>query len=180
MKTLVAQKQGGLDDYQTPPSALSILLPHLDRNWTIWEPASGEGYLSEALREKGFHVIGTDIHEGFDFLQFRPEEFDVIVTNPPYSLKDEFLKRAYELGKPFAFLLPLTTLEGRKRQSLFGSHGISLLVPDRRINFVTPDGKDSGSWFLTAWFTWQLQNKDIEFVSCIEQLPVSREMIIDD
>ena len=159
-------RNGSPDDFQTPASALNILLSYLQRDWTVWECAQGEGYLSEALREKGFRVIGTDIHEGYDFLNFQPaEEFDVIVTNPPYSLKDEFLKRAYELGKPFAFLLPLTTLEGRTRQAMFASHGISLLIPDRRTNFITPDGKDSGSWFLTAWFTWQLLEKNLIFSS---------------
>ncbi len=178
MKTLVAQKQGGLDDYQTPPSALSILIPYLDPGWTIWEPAAGEGYLVRALQEAGFQVISSDIHRGGqDFLTYEPREhYDVIVTNPPYTLKDEFLERAYHLGKPFAFLLPLTTLEGKKRQVLFSENGISLLIPSKRINFVTPDGRNSGSWFLTAWFTWQLQSKDIEFVDCLNQLPEMMEI----
>ena len=176
MKTLAAQKQGGLDDYQTPPSALSILFPYLDQNWTIWEPASGEGYLRRALEEKGFRVVASDISEGHDFLKFQPEEFDVIITNPPYSLKDEFLERAYSLGKPFAFLLPLTTLEGKRRQALFASHGVSLLIPDRRVNFMTPDGRDSGSWFLTAWFTWKLLDRDLVFRPCARQNP---EVIVD-
>jgi hypothetical protein len=169
-------KNGSLDDYQTPGSALVTLLPYLKKQWVIWECADGEGYLSKALRERGFQVIATDIHNGQDFLKFQPEDFDVIVTNPPYSLKDKFLERAYELGKPFAFLLPLTTLEGRARQLLFSSHGISLLIPDRRTNFITPDGRDSGSWFLTAWFTWQLLDKDLVFRSCIQQAP---EVITD-
>ncbi|MDA8055724.1 MAG: class I SAM-dependent methyltransferase, partial [Thermoplasmatales archaeon] len=120
--------------------------------------------------KEGFEVVTTDIHQGYDFLKFQPEDFDIIVTNPPYSLKDKFLRRAYELGKPFAFLLPLTTLEGRARQAMFASHGISLLIPDRRTNFITPDGKGCGSWFLTAWFTWQLLEKDLVFQSCIQQM----------
>ena len=38
-----AQKQGGKDDYQTPPEALIPLLPHLKENWVIWECASRQG-----------------------------------------------------------------------------------------------------------------------------------------
>ncbi len=178
MKVMAAQKSGGLDDYQTPPSALSIILPYLEPDWVIWEPASGEGYLANALRERGHRVVESDIHKGQDFLKYEPSEhFDVIVTNPPYSLKDQFLERAYSLGGPFAFLLPLTALEGKRRQTLFDAFGVSLLIPDRRINFITPDGRDSGSWFLTAWFTWQLQDKEIEFAPCLQQLP---EMIVSD
>ena len=172
MKTIVAQKQGGLDDYQTPPEALSILLPYLHKDWTIWEPAAGEGYLARALEDAGLNVIASDIRTGQDFLEYEPDEhYDLVVTNPPYSQKNEFLERAYSLRKPFAFLLPITTLEGKRRQVLFSENGISLLIPGRRINFITPDGKDTGSWFLTAWFTWKLQSRDLEFVDCINQLP---------
>ncbi len=27
---------------------------------------------------------------------------------------------------------------------------------DKRINFETPNGKGSGSWFATMWVTWKL------------------------
>jgi len=85
-----------------------------------------------------------------------PDSFDLIVTNPPFSLKGEFLERAYLLGKPFAFLLPLTTFEGLKRQALFRRYGLEVVLFDRRINFETPSGRGGGSWFATAWFTWGL------------------------
>ena len=88
MKTLVAQKQGGLDDYQTPPSAISVLLPYLDPGWTIWEPAAGEGYLVRALEDARLKVIASDIRTGQDFLEYEPDEhYDVVVTNPPYQIE---------------------------------------------------------------------------------------------
>src|SRR6516165_6846352 len=93
----------GSDDYQTPPEALLPLLPYLRRDWTIWECACGKGYLVNALRQTGFRVIATDKKDGRDFLTWQPEDWDCNVTNPPFSLKTEFLARAYELGKPFAF-----------------------------------------------------------------------------
>jgi hypothetical protein len=141
------------DDFQTPSEALDYLLPYLRRDWIIWECAMGKGNLVKALREKGFTVIGTDILQGYDFLKWTPERFDCIVTNPPYSLKNEFLERCYELRKPFALLLPLTTLETRRRQRLFKEYGVEIIVLPRRINFETPSGKGSGSWFAVAWFT---------------------------
>ena len=151
------QSPGSPDCFQTPPIALEPLYPHLKKEWIIWEPACGTGQLSTALAKRGFTVRGTDIIGGFDFLTFEPEHFDCIVTNPPYSLKEEFLKRCYALGKPFALLLPLTALEGQERQPLFEKHGVEIIIFDKRINFVTPEGKQaSGSWFMTAWFTWGL------------------------
>lgn len=141
------------DDFQTPPEAIEPLLPFLRQEWVIWECAEGKGYLTKALRGKGFEVIGTDILSGYDFLCWQPERYDCIITNPPYSLKQKFLVRAYHLQKPFAFLLPLTTFETKARQDLFRRYGIEVILFDRRINFHVPSGKESKSWFATAWFT---------------------------
>ncbi|MGC8579683.1 MAG: tRNA (adenine-N(6)-)-methyltransferase, partial [bacterium] len=90
--------------------------------------------------------------------------FDCIITNPPYSLKEEFLERAYSFNKPFAFLMPITALEGKTRQDLYKKYGLQLLIPNKRINFETPSGKGSGSWFASAWFTYKFNlPKDIMF-----------------
>jgi len=79
------------------------------------------------------------------------------------------LERAYELGKPFAFLMPLTALEGIKRGEMYKRYGLQLIIPNRRIDFITPNGGKS-SWFQTAWFTWKLDlPKDIMFVELIKE-----------
>ena len=159
-------KKGSPDDFQTPPIALQPLIPFLNKEWTIWECATGKGNLSRELMKKGFEVIETDILGGnFDFLTQKAEQFDCIITNPPYSLKEKFLERCYELRVPFALLMPLTALESEKRQKLFRKHGIQLIIPNKRFNFETPSGKGSGSWFATAWFTWGLNlPNDLNFV----------------
>ena len=153
------------DDFQTPEVAVRLLIPFLKKEWIIWEPAIGKGNIVNVLKKGGFEVKGTDILTGFDFLKQIPDfEFDCIITNPPYSLKDEFLERAYWYDKPFAMLLPITALEGQKRQELYKKHGIQLIIPNKRINFETPSGKGSGSWFASAWFTYKFDlPKDIMF-----------------
>ena len=105
--------------------------------------------------------------EAIDFLNIDMtlKDCDCIVTNPPYSKKEEFLKRCFEIGKPFALLLPLTALEGRKRGELYRKYGIELIIPNKRFNFETQSGKGSGAWFQTAWFCWKLNlPKELNFV----------------
>ena len=126
------------DDFQILPEALLPLFPYIDPSWTVWECAEGSGYLTRALRDKGYNTIGSDILDGHDFLTWHPPSFDCIITNPPYSLKQRFLYRCYALGKPWALLLPLTTLETRTRQKLFSRHGVELILFDKRINFRQP------------------------------------------
>lgn len=146
---------GSPDDFQTPPEALNVLLPYLRKEWRIWEPACGKGNLVRAFQEYGFETIGTDILSEKDFLKWQPiDNFHCIITNPPFSLKQQFLERCYELKRPFALLLPLTTFETAKRQKLFKENGLEVIFMPKRINFETPNKVEkSSAWFATAWFT---------------------------
>ncbi len=165
-------KKGQSDDFQTPPQALIPLLPHLNKEWKIWECAAGEGNLVKALRKEGYQVVSSDILTGKDFLRWEPKQYDCIITNPPYSLKQEFLERAYLLGKPFAFLLPLTALETQKRQHFFGCCGLEVILFDKRIDFKTPNDTGGKSWFATAWFTnWLNIGKQLSFSSLTDTMP---------
>lgn len=160
-KIISCRSNEKFDECYTPEYALTPLLPYLTNKQRVWECASGTGLLASHLKKHRFEVIC-----GNDFLN---EEFDcdVIVTNPPYSLKYEFLKRAYDLKKPFAFLMPITTLEGIKRGKLFKEFGLQLIIPNRRINFIIPSGKKS-AWVQTAWFTSGLNlTKDLTFVDMV-------------
>lgn len=163
-------RQGSPDDFQTPPQALIPLLPYLKKDWTIWEPAQGKKNLSNELSLLGYNVIGTDILTEQDFITYLPDEgFDCIITNPPFKYKQQFLERCYELKKPFALLLPLTTLETKKRQDLFDTYGVEVIFFDKRINFETPNQVEhSSSWFATAWFTNGLNiGKQLTFVTLV-------------
>ena len=156
---------GRSDEFGTPKEAILPLIPYLKKGDRIWECAWGKGSLAKHLESKGFKVIGNiDI----DFLEdnlFNKVNCSILVTNPPYSKKYEFLKKAFEYGKPFAFLMPLTALEGKKRGALFKKYGIQLIIPNKRFNFEIPSGKGSGAWFQTAWFCWKLNlPKDLNFV----------------
>lgn len=174
-KKLKIQMNGRSDEFGTPKIAIECLLPYLKRDWVLWECAWGKGSLAKHFEWVGFEVIGEPYK---DFLNrdlgLNKEGFNCIVTNPPYSLKEEFLERCYEIGKPFALLMPLTALEGKKRGALYRKYGIQLIIPNKRFNFETPSGKGSGAWFQTAWFCWKLNlPKDLNFVEinqCVKNI----------
>jgi len=103
----------------------------------IWEPACGEGKIARWLQIKGREVISTDINPEFtkfdddcwdgkcsyhDFLQprswdiFNPSaplsnQYDAIITGPPFSLKEQFVEQCCSLQKPFALLLPVAAIK---------------------------------------------------------------------
>lgn len=159
-KSLRPPKAAGRSDiFQTPDWPIDTILRYVPKHWKIWEPAAGQGNIITRVRALGYHAEGTDILHGFDFLSplFRPEfDYDIHLTNPPYSLKDKWLARCYEIGKPFALLLPITALGEGARFKLYRRNSIQLVMLPRRIDFTTPSGKVGGGWFYAAWFCWKL------------------------
>ena len=166
-KKLPMQKAGSPNDFQTPIEAVLPLLPYINPHWTVWEPAAGKGNIVRALWPTNYVVASDTLPEEdisvsdnsiprrqWDFLTHDDfDDWDVIVTNPPYSLKDKFIERCYELGKPWAMLMPVTALAEQKRVAMYRKHGIELIIPDRRYNFETPNAvEESSAWFFTMWF----------------------------
>ena len=164
-------KKGANDEFYTPYDAIEMIIPFIPKDVkTIWEcTATPKSKIVEVLRYNGYKVITSHIFECKDFLKYEPiEDYDMTITNPPYSIKDEFLQRAFALKKPFMFLLPITTLEGITRSKMFREHDIQLIIPNKRFSFI-PNAK-SGAWFQSSWFTHKLGlPKDLNFIDLTVQ-----------
>lgn len=152
----------GPDFYPTPAWATYALLENEKFSGEIWEPACGKGHMAEVLRTRN-HVITSDLYDrGYgdfaaDFLQSNLRA-DNIVTNPPFNIAEEFVKKCHELAtKKFALLLRLAFLESARRYENIYSviPPYKVLVFSSRITFY-PDGaerKGSGTTAY-AWFVW--------------------------
>lgn len=167
LKTLINYiNSGSFDELYTPEIAVNMILPYIPKGSVIWEcTAIKESKIVKVLRENGFKVITSHINEEQNFFNYEPKEhYDIIITNPPYSLKDNFLERAFQLNKSFMYLLPLTALEGDNRSKLYQKYGnIQLLIPNKRFNFIE---EKKGSWFQTSWFCYKMNfKKDLNFIS---------------
>ena len=151
----------------TPTYAVKPLLEFLDHNLfpTIWCPFDDEtSEYVKVFRENGYKVIATDIEHGYDFFTYEPEQYDIIISNPPFSLKDKILKRAQELHKPFALLLPLPTLQGEKRFQYLKN--TQALIFDKRINFYKDKEhtiKQSGAAFASIYICKNFLPFDLYF-----------------
>ena len=112
----------------------------------------------KVLSAAGFKVIYSHIDTEQNFFFYEPEEsYDIIISNPPFSQKDNVLKRLYELNKPYAMLLPVPTLQGQTRFPYMKD--IQYLGFDKRINYYkdltmtkTQDGVSFGSCYLCRNF----------------------------
>src|SRR3972149_5255418 len=96
------------DNLYTPIEAVKLLykyIPLLSRG-IIWECCNAGRSTIVDILFPTYTMISTDILSGFNFLTDTPNfKFDAIITNPPYSLKDQFIEKCIEYEKPFALLL---------------------------------------------------------------------------
>lgn len=165
----IAQRRA-YDFYPTPPEVIEALLDREDFRGEVWEPASGDHRIVDALKRRGIDAVGTDIQSGDDFFTTRRTPV-CIITNPPYSHATEFVVRALELAESkVAMLLPLEFLSGIERfEKVWDSQHFtlkSLYVFSRRIKFT--DGSPPSSH---GWFVWE---RDYVGDVKIEHLLISR------
>ena len=124
------------DEVYTPEIAVLPLLKYIDKSKTVWCPfdLKGQSKYIEVFKKNGVKTIASHIDTGQNFFEYEPEEeYDYIISNPPFSIKDMILKRLDELNKPFAMLLPLPTLQGQKRFDYLKN--CQALIFNKRINF---------------------------------------------
>ncbi len=157
----------GADFYPTPAWATYALLGHEAFEGDIWEPACGDGAISDVLQMSGYRVFSSDLFDrGYgkpntDFLA-SDQRAENIITNPPYHSAEAFFHKAWEhTDRKIAFLLRLAFLEGVHRaKRIYAVHPPARVwVFSERITMYTKapgqvrDKKGSGTTAY-AWFVW--------------------------
>ena len=155
------------DFYGTPISLVWELAKTgvLDKMSTpIYEPASGEGAIAHTLKDMGFSVIEDDIRTtGKDFLQYE-EKHGCIVTNPPFSLFDDFVMKAKEVS-PLVIMIAKTNFFGAYKRNETGvwKNLREVHIFNRQVDYRSPKRKDGlfhvGN-LITGWFVWDRDWKE--------------------
>lgn len=126
---------------------------------SVLEPACGNGAISKI-------VGGIAYDKEVDFLK-ESNKYDTIITNPPYSLAQDFILKAKEVAnKKIIFLLPLSYLHGKKR---FDTIWTDKKFPLARIYVFTrypllgeelrEDGKHNTGMMVYAWYVFEKRYK---------------------
>jgi len=161
-----------LDFYPTPPDATKALMDflQLSKDLKIWECASGNNAMVDVLKEYGHEVIGTDINDGYDYLNTHIE-CDAIITNPPFNVSAEFIEKAVNEAPIVAFLLKSQYWHAKKRFDLFNKYPPSYVLPlTWRPDFLYQDRKDGKKGSPTmevAWSVW-VGNTTTEYIPLIK------------
>lgn len=138
---LTAKTDKASDEVFTPEYAVLPLVKYLtlfNPQAVIWCPFDlANSQYVKVFKKFGFKVIHSHIDEDKNFFFYEPDEhYDIIISNPPFSQKDNVLKRLYELDKPYAMLMPIPALQGQARFPYIKDN-LQYLGFDKRINYYT-------------------------------------------
>lgn len=130
----------------------------------IWEPACGNGAISQILIDAGHEVLSTDLNDwsyglsGQDFLVSTSAPVANIVTNPPYNISRPFIYHALSLfEKKLCLLLPLANLARATLRDAFSHPSFArvwIFSPRLAPGTFDKTGRASTGVFDVAWMVW--------------------------
>ncbi|MBO7518959.1 MAG: hypothetical protein J6T31_07595 [Methanobrevibacter sp.] len=153
------------DEWATPSILVKVIVPYLkmwevgfmsknNRKPIIWLPFdTEESQYFKILKENNYEVIRSHINDGQDFFTYHPEQFDLIISNPPFSLKKEVFKKImFQFDKPFVLLMNMMAINYQEIGELFASVSpkIQFIIPDKKVSF---DGNTSS--FCTGYVCYK-------------------------
>ena len=147
-------------DQKTVDFGLDLLQPQ--RPARIMCPFdSNKSLYVQTLLAKGFNVI----YGITDFLENDLYEFDYLITNPPFSLKDQVIEQVYKYDKPSLLMLPLDSLGGVKRASLYEKYGYPfVIIPTRRVAYYDENASlRKGASFHSVYSLFNAEKSGIQW-----------------
>lgn len=172
------------DYYPTPEFVTKALLKHIQipDNVYLWEPSCGDGAISKLLPTG--RTLSTDLVQrsygtgNIDFLKVEKAPFGDnpfwIITNPPFGIADEYVRKAFSLGaEKIILLLRYNYCEGARRSDIIdGGRLERVLLFKERITmfpgyFTEEEKKKRGTcMYPHAWFIFNKNkvNNEGEFV----------------
>ena len=132
----ILYSSGKNDECYTPAYAVEPLLRFLPKDKKIWCPFDkDDSEYVKILRKNGYSVINSHIEYGQDFYIYEPDEWDIIVSNPPFTNKRKIFERCLSFEKPFALLMSNTWLNDAAPKQLFRDKDLELLMFEQRVEF---------------------------------------------
>lgn len=147
------------DELYTPKILVEAIKPFFEewlKKWTlpfpptIWLPfdtKKSEFYYF--FKQYDVNVVCSHISmkNGDFFERVKTEKADLVVSNPPFSLKLPIFKALNDRHFTWAMLCNLECLNYQEIGAYFVDHPISLIIPDKKVSF---DGRTSA--FNTSYF----------------------------
>ena len=151
------------DHYNTTKNMWESISHLIPKDKILFEGFMKDNYSSKSvliLRELGFDVVGDPT---IDFFGEIPK-YDILVSNPPYSIKKKIFERLSVLNKPFILILPISTITKQFTKCLERDK-LQMIIPSKRMQFEKADIPLSRCWFDCCYLCYKMNlERDITFI----------------
>ena len=152
----------GDDESYTFDYCVEPIIKYIPKNKVIWCPFDKENSeFVRQIRENGNEVVYSHIDNGQDFFDYEPDNWDIIISNPPFLKKRLFFERALSFNKPFALIMTNVWLNDAAPKKLFKDKSLELLMFTNRMLFLQKGTIDTKVSFSSSYFCHNFLPKQI-------------------
>lgn len=157
------------DEWYTEEKDVNIIIPYLLKRGykTILCPFDNENSnFVKVLKNNGFNVTYSHIDMGKDFFNITDfDQYDCVVSNPPFSKRDNILQQLFTVNIPFALILNVNGIfDSKKRFEMLKNNSFEILVPKGRMRFYNDEIRRSYPTFQSVYLCHDVLPKQICFV----------------
>ena len=92
------------------------------------------------------HTLNANLTYGVSDWLSNKYDYDYLITNPPFSIKDDVIERCLASGKPSVIVLPIDALGGVRRHGIYKKYSYpTVYIPTKRINYISQNGENTRS-----------------------------------
>lgn len=144
----------------------------IEKDKIIWLPFDNTfSNIYKQLVENGYNnLVLSNLEMGLDFYLYEPEDWDIIITNPPFSGRTNLMKRLLSFNKPFIILQGTQFFNNQYAVNCLCAHekDFKFLFPQSRMSFLTFNAKEniiksgkSGISFYSFWLCYKVKLNNI-------------------
>jgi len=163
------QKDKVDDGYNTPHHCFEDIIDFIPNRekLVVYEPfilnnnysTSKASLLSLSFKK----VIGETTYDFFEM--YNKLDYDIIISNPPFSIKQKIFKIIKEINKPFILIVPVSIITKKYFMDNF-KDDFQIIIPKKRIQFIKDDVQLDRCWFDCVYICFKMNlDKDITFIS---------------
>ena len=151
----------GNDDFYTQNSTWDLINKFIPKDKVIYEGFYGDGNSGNYLKELGCKQV---IHKNIDFFEnVDLIDYDILISNIPFSIKKDILQKLYEVNKPFIVIMPYEVIF-YKYFDKYKTTDTQLIIPKQRQHFLQND-KIKKFNYDCIFFCWKMNlENDINYV----------------